>query len=199
MDNAIRRLVELAHEAGAVSMGNFTLASGKKSHYYFDGRLITMHPEGINLIASCIMRLARKAKCHATGGPAVGAVPIVTAVVAGSSGSLSHSPIFGFMVRQARKNHGTQKIIEGYLEPGQRVALVDDTCSTGAALLQSIEAVEQAGAAVATVIVLMDRQEGGSQEINARGYGFHALLQMDSQGRIEPGTTEEELVTPMEQ
>jgi orotate phosphoribosyltransferase len=94
--------------------------------------------------------------------------------------------ISGFYVRSERKGHGTERLIEGNLPatPGARVAIVDDTMTTGGALLRAAEAVEAAGCRVAKVVVVVDRRQGGAETLRAKGYDVTALFEADEQGRI---------------
>jgi orotate phosphoribosyltransferase len=85
-------------------------------------------------------------------------------------------PLRAFIVRKEAKQHGTGKAIEGELAAGERVAIVDDVMTTGGSVKQAIEAVEKLGAKVAKVVCLVDRGEGGSMELSAKGYDFAALF-----------------------
>ena len=91
--------------------------------------------------------------------------------------------ISGFIVRKETKGHGTGKLIEGPLTPGSRVAIVDDTCSTGGSLFQAIAAAEDVGCQVVKVLSILDRREGGSEKLRARGYDFSSLLVATPEGR----------------
>ncbi len=179
----VHRLLELALERGALKYGEFTLSSGKKSSYYFDGRLLSLDPEGALLIGRALVPLLRQAGVDAVGGPTLAADPIVTAVALTSQ--LEGKGIPAFIVRKETKEHGTGQLIEGPLASGSRVAIVDDTCTTGGSLLHAIAAAEAAGCTVVKVLVLLDRREGGTEELARRGYDFSALMAADPQGQIE--------------
>ncbi len=88
-------------------------------------------------------------------------------------------------MRKETKGHGTGQLIEGNLQPGSRVAIVDDTCTTGGSLIHAIEAAEAAGCTVVKVLVLLDRREGGTEELQKRGYDFTALMVANPDGKIE--------------
>ncbi len=179
----IERLLSLAVSSGALKYGNFTLTSGKKSRYYFDGRLLSLDPAGSRLIAEALLPVLQAAGVDAVGGPTLGADPIVAAVavVSGQQGQ----PVPGFIVRKEAKAHGTGQAIEGPLLPGTKVAIVDDTCTTGGSLFQAIEAAEGVGCEVVKVAAVLDRNEGGSAELRRRGYDFAALLRANQDGEIE--------------
>ena len=183
MSDTAQRMLQLALERGALKYGDFTLSSGKKSGYYFDGRLLSLDPEGAYLIGQALLPLVRQASAEAVGGPTLGADPIVTAVALTSH--LEGGAVSAFIVRKEAKAHGMGQGIEGPLRPGSRVAIVDDTCTTGGSLLQAIEAAEGAGCRVVKVLALLDRREGGGEELQRRGYDFTALLGANSAGMIE--------------
>jgi nicotinate-nucleotide adenylyltransferase len=179
----VDRLLELALELGALKYGDFTLSSGKKSRYYFDGRLLSLNPQGANLIGQVLVPILHLAGVKAVGGPTLGADPIVTAVALTSY--QEGDPISAFIVRKEAKAHGTAQSIEGALAPGSRVAIIDDTCTTGASLLQAIAAAEAIGCTVVKVLALLDRGEGGADELRRRGYDFQALMAATPEGKIE--------------
>ena len=132
------RLVARALELEALKYGEFTLSSGKKSNYYFDGRKLSLDPEGAYLIGRCLLPLVLESGAQAVGGPTIGADPIVAALAMTSY--IEGTPVSAFVVRSKVKEYGTRKLIEGNIVKGNRVAMVDDTCSTGGNLLQAIEA-----------------------------------------------------------
>ena len=105
------------------------------------------------------------------GGPATGAIPVATTIMHNSM-----QPMSVFYVRPHPKDHGRTDLIQGSLAP--KVALVDDTCTTGAALLQAAQAVEQAGSRVRQIIVLFERDDGGSR-IKDAGYRYQALVRFE--------------------
>ena len=95
-------------------------------------------------------------------------------------------PIPGLIVRKEAKEHGGGRLIEGPLVEGMKVAVTDDTCSTGKNLFHAIAAVEAAGCKVVKVLSVLDRHQGGSDELKRRGYDFVALLEADEDGNIRP-------------
>ena len=177
------KILELAVELKALIYGDFTLSSGRKSSYYFDGRLLTLYPEGAYLVGKAFFEALRETGVRAIGGPTLAADPIVAAVALTSH--LEGKPISAFIVRKDSKGHGTHKIIEGPLQNGSLVAIVDDTCTMGSSLFHAIEAAESAGCTVAHVMVILDRREGGSDELAQRGYKFSALLEAAPDGQIQ--------------
>ena len=185
MENVADRLLQLALDLGALRYGDFTLTSGRKSGYYFDGRLLSLDPEGAYLIGQALLPLARAAGAEAIGGPTLGADPIVAAVALVSHLEPAGGAIPAFIVRKEAKAHGMGNAVEGHLAPGSKVAVVDDTCTTGGSLFQAIEAAEAAGCSVVQAFAVLDRREGGSDELRRRGYGFTPLLVANDKGEIE--------------
>jgi orotate phosphoribosyltransferase len=165
--DAISELRQLLKETGAVKTGEFTLSSGKKSNFYIDCRKVTLHPRGAKLIGRLVLEKIRGLKVHAVGGLTLGADPITGAVV-----TLGDIP--GFIVRKKEKEHGTRQKIEGIIEPGWNVVIVEDVATTGASALQAIEAVESIGAKVVKVIAVVDREEGAKDAL--KNYDFDPIL-----------------------
>lgn len=168
------RLVELCNELGLVQEGDFRLSSGDESNYYFDGRLLSLNPEGLELVSKLMYPMLESVGAEAVGGLELGAVPITAGVVQYSQGT--RNPMSGFIVRKNRKENGTRQIIEGKEITGKRVAIVDDVCTAGTAIFRSIEAVELAGANVVKVVTVLDRNEGGANRLRSRNYDFSSLL-----------------------
>jgi orotate phosphoribosyltransferase len=162
----IKKLKDLLKNTGAVKTGEFTLSSGKKSNFYVDCRKVTLHPEGAKLIAKIILEKIKDLKVDAVGGLTLGADPIAAAVV-----TLSDIP--GFIVRKNAKEHGTRQRIEGLIEKGWNVVIVEDVVTTGASAKEAIEAAEAAGAKVVKVISVVDREEGAAQAL--KNYDFDPI------------------------
>lgn len=181
------QILELAKSKGALLFGEFELSSGGTSNYYFDGRVLSLDPEGGYRVAKAFLPILKKCGARAVAGPTLGADPIVSAVSVVSY--LEGSPIPGLIVRMEAKGHGGKRAIEGPtsgLEAGAPIAVVDDTCTTGASLFHAIDAVEAAGYRVVKVLTVLDRNEGGSAEIKRRGYSYQALLTANDSGEIYP-------------
>ncbi|MDH5307739.1 MAG: orotate phosphoribosyltransferase [Myxococcales bacterium] len=152
-----------------------TLASGAQSDFYLDLRQTLMRPRGIALAGELVLECLRAgAAVDAVGGMAVGAVPLIAAVLAAADRDPG-PPLVGFFVRKQRKEHGLARQIEGAFAAGQNVALLEDTVTTGGSTLQALDVVEAAGASVSRVICLVDREEGARQAFAARGISLEAL------------------------
>ena len=166
-------LMELVRKL-ALQLGDFTLASGKKSKYYLDCRKVTLDSAGANLIADGMLELLGDDLPDAVGGMAIGADPITAAIitVAGRSGKA----LRGFIVRKEAKQHGTGRDVEGPVQPGDRVIVVEDVVTTGGSSLAAIEKAEAFGLKVLGVLAIIDRLEGGRETLSARGYSLQTLL-----------------------
>ncbi len=169
----------------ALKFGQFTLASGKQASYYLDGKQVTLDAYGSLLVAEGILDLlvAAGPLPAAVGGMSIGADPITSAVVTMSA--VRNTPILGFMVRKESKGHGTNRYIEGPVQPGSEVVIVEDVVTTGGSSLQAIERCEAFGLKIARVIAIIDRMEGGAEAFTNRGYPFVSLLTIRDFG-IEP-------------
>ena len=154
----------------SLKFGDFTLVSGRKSKFYFDSKKTTLLPEGSYLAALEILQAIREhgIEADAIGGMTLGADPLVCPVAALSQ--IEGPPIRAFIVRKAAKGHGTERRIEGELEPGSRVIVLDDVVTTGGSTLSAIEATEAAGHRVVAVLSLVDREEGGAAKLAAWPY-----------------------------
>jgi len=172
------RLVTLLVERSA-RRGSFTLASGRQSSLYIDARQTTMSPEGLTLIGPLAHAELRRAgwRVDSVGGLTLGADPIAYAIAYASA--LAATPLRAFTVRKEPKAHGQTKLIEGNFQKGNTVVVIDDVVTRGESTLKAIDAVEKEGGKVAFVAVLVDRQEGGRQRIEERGYSVVSLFTKD--------------------
>ena len=172
-----RERLKVILKENSILRGKFKLASGKESDYYIDARLTTLHPEGVYLVGKIFLDVIRKdPQIQAVGGPTMGADPIVGSII-----SQSHQdgrPVRGFLVRKEEKQHGTGKLIEGNLKPGDKVAIVEDVSTTGGSILKAIEAVRSFGASVKKVLVIVDRDEGAREVFEDTGYEFFSIFRI---------------------
>jgi orotate phosphoribosyltransferase len=158
----------------ALQIGQFKLASGKMSGYYLDCRKVTLDSAGANLIADGMLELMGPELPDAVGGMAIGADPITAAIitVAGRIGK----KLKGFIVRKEAKQHGTGRDVEGPVQPGDSVIIVEDVVTTGGSSLAAIEKAEAFGLKVRGAMAIIDRLEGGREMLAARGYSLQTLL-----------------------
>ena len=141
----------------------FTLSSGLKSNYYFDCKKTSLDPEGMDLIGNIVFDMLKDSAIEAVGGLSLGADPIANSIALVSF--QQGRPINPFIVRKDAKGHGTKSRIEGNVKAGDRVAILDDVVTTGASTITAIEAAREAGLVIDRVIVLVDREEGGTENI----------------------------------
>jgi orotate phosphoribosyltransferase len=154
-------------------LGEFKLSSGGTSDYYIDCRTTTLHAEGGRLTGHAILELleAHHIDAEAVGGLTMGADPIVSNVATASAWRAQSNPqadsrpplLHGFLVRKAEKAHGTGRRIEGFCQPGARVVIVDDVCTTGASTIAAIEAAKEAGMEIAAVVCIVEREEANGR------------------------------------
>jgi orotate phosphoribosyltransferase len=171
-----RELLDLVLEV-SFRRQRVTLASGAESDFYLDLRQTLMRPRGVALAGALVLdRLLAGPPVQAVGGMAVGAVPLVSAVLAAAAARDPATPLLGFFVRKAPKQHGLAKRIEGAFEAGQTVALLEDTVTTGGSTLEALELVEAEGGKVARVFCIVDRGEGAADAFAARGVELEALF-----------------------
>src|SRR5246127_95069 len=163
LDNRTALLSLLARTS--FKLGNFNLSAGGTSDYYIDCRTTTLHAEGGRLTGLAILDLLRehKLKPAGVGGLTMGADPIVSNVATASAWRAQQHPnsplIHGFLVRKSEKTHGTGRRIEGFLEKGAPVLIVDDVCTTGTSTVTAIQAARDAGMKVVAAVCLVEREE----------------------------------------
>jgi len=177
-----KKLLDKAIKLKALVYGDFTLSSGLKSNFYFDGRLLSMDPQASKIIANWIIDKSYDYNIDYIGGPAVAAVPLIGATVALSS--LTKKPLKGFFVRADKKEHGTQKLIEGNIKPNSSVVVLDDTISTGGSLFQAISAIEEINCDIKLVLSVLDRKMGGSEKIRKKGINYESIFEINSKGEF---------------
>jgi orotate phosphoribosyltransferase len=176
MADARKELLDLILEV-SFRREKVTLSSGKESDFYLDLRQTLMRPRGVVLAGALVYEeLKSGAPVESVGGMAVGAVPFVSAVLAAAEAKDKGTPLLGFFVRKEKKGHGLGRQIEGAFAPGQTVALLEDTVTTGGSTLQALDLVEEAGGKVARVICLVDRGEGGADAFKERGVVLESLF-----------------------
>ena len=180
------RLIELFKER-ALKFGEFKLVSGKTASYYLDGKQITLQSEGLRQVSEGLLDLLADVEYDAIGGMSIGADPIIggTITVAAERGQ----DVQGFLVRKESKGHGTNKFIEGPVQPGARVVIVDDVVTTGGSSLLAVDRIEEFGCKVVQVVAIVDRMEGGAANFAKRDLPLRSLLTIEDFD-IEPPPAE---------
>lgn len=172
-----RRLAQLLLQK-SYREGDFLLASGKRSSWYFDCRVTALSAEGSWLIGELFNDLLKEFPIAGVGGMTMGADPLVSAVT-----TLSNSfgrPLNGLLVRKEAKGHGTNKYVEGMANfaASDNVAMLEDVVTTGRSLLLACDRVRACGLQIAAVCALVDREEGGREALAEAGYNLLALFTM---------------------
>ena len=155
----------------------FKLVSGWMSNYYFNCKTVTLHPEGMYLIGNLVFDMIKDLNAKGIGGLTLGADPIAYAVAYTSF--LKKRPMEAFVVRKTAKSHGTMQWIEGNVNKGDRVVIVDDVITTGKSTIEAINRAKEEGLDIVRVISLIDRQEGGREAVEASGYKLDSLITRD--------------------
>ncbi|MBQ2476706.1 MAG: orotate phosphoribosyltransferase, partial [Desulfovibrio sp.] len=161
--------------------GDFLLASGRRSDYYFDCRVTALHAEGSELIGNLFFEavseiIASGTPVKGVGGMTMGADPLVSATTVVSS--QKGQPLNGLLVRKESKGHGTNQFVEGLanFEAGDPVVVLEDVVTTGGSLLKACQRIESAGLKIVAVCCILDREEGGREKLKEAGYELKALF-----------------------
>jgi len=162
-------LIRLLKDNQVIKFGKFTLSSGSESDFYVDMKKAITDPEILSQVAKIISHIILDDKIDLVAGPALGAVPIATAVAL-------YSGIPMLMIRKAQKGYGTSKLIEGELKEGDRVIVVEDVTTTGNSLLKAVRAVQDNGGVVERTFVIVDREEGAVEHLKKEGVILEPLV-----------------------
>lgn len=160
-------LVLSLHSIGAIQFGKFKLKSGLLSPFYLDLRILVSHPNVLRDVASALAQTLNPLKFDRIAAIPYAALPIGTAVALEMDRPLIYP-------RQAKKDYGTERVIEGKFNAGETVVVLDDVITTGASKLEAIATLLEARLKVRDVVVLIDRAQGGAEELAARGYNLFA-------------------------
>lgn len=167
------RLRDIIRDHSLLQGGDFVLSSGRRSALFFDMKMTMLDPEGSALIAEAVLDLIEGEEAEFIGGIELGAVPIVAAVCAESA---RRRPIRGFIVRKRKKGHGTDQLIDGHIREGARVIVVEDVTTTGASVMQAVEAARAMGCQVSKAITIVDRLEGAAENLAKEGVELKSVF-----------------------
>jgi orotate phosphoribosyltransferase len=164
-------LTQALKDCGALQFGDFTLASGAKSSYYIDIKKASTNPKVLYLISQLMAMKMQDLNLRPDriAGVVLGSVPLAAAL----------SLVTGVpyvMIRKEKKDHGTGKLIEGDLEAGDKVLVVEDVITTAGSSIKAIETLRASGAVVTDVISVIDREGGGKENLADVGVDFHPLV-----------------------
>ena len=171
-DSRHRDLIIGLAELGALQFGDFTLASGQRSSLYVDLRLLVSQPSLMSTAARAYTGLLESLRCDRIAGIPYAALPIGAAVSLASGVPLIYN-------RKETKSHGLGKDIEGIWQPGERVVVIEDVITTGGSIVRTVELFRSAGLVVEDAIVLLDRQQGGVENLQQAGIRVHSVLALD--------------------
>lgn len=188
-ERLIRLLIEKAFKYSEEPV--FKLVSGRMSNYYFNCKAVTLHPEGMHLIGNLIYDMIRDSGARGIGGLTLGADPIADAVAYTSY--LKGNPVEAFVVRKSAKSHGTMQWIEGNVQKGDRVVIVDDVITTGKSTIEAINKAKEAGLDVVKVIALVDRQEGGRENIETLGFNVEPVVTREEVMKVYRATDRQDI------
>ncbi|MFA5188623.1 MAG: orotate phosphoribosyltransferase [Patescibacteria group bacterium] len=171
------KLFNLMISTGSIKFGKFTLASGRESSYYCDGRIASTHPDTAPLIGQLLLQIMDENNLQpdSIGGLETGAIPIVGQVQAAAH-YLGQRPLKSFYVRKQPKGHGTKSQIEGNFKSSDKVVIFEDVTTSGTSAGIALDAVLLKEATVCAVICLLDRQEGAQEYFKQRGIPFYPLF-----------------------
>jgi orotate phosphoribosyltransferase len=156
---------------------SFKLVSGRMSRFYVNCKPTTLSPRGMFLVGHLVFDIIKDLKPDGIGGLTFGADPMAMATAFVSE--LKGSPINAFSIRKTQKDHGIVKWVEGDLQPGQRVVIIDDVATTGGSTIKAIERAGSEGLDVVKAVILVDRQEGGLENIRQHVRDVSAVISRD--------------------
>jgi uridine monophosphate synthetase len=164
-------LVNHLFDTGCVQFGTFTLKSGLTSPIYVDLRLLVSHPPLLREVAQAMADIACTLTFDRIAAIPYAGIPIGVAMALEMNRPLIYP-------RREVKDHGTRRAIEGIFEPGETVLMVDDLITRGDSKLEAVAPLEAAGLEVQDVLVLIDREQGGADDLAQHGYRLHAVLRL---------------------
>lgn len=183
-------LILKLHEIGAVKFGEFTLKSGIVSPIYIDLRMTVSYPKVLEAVADAIYGKIDDVYYDLICGVPYTALPIATAI------SLRHNEPM-ILRRKEAKGHGTKKIIEGQFFPDQVCMVIEDLVTSAASIFETIESLEAEGLIIRDAAVLIDREQGGREHLNAQGYALHSAITLSEildtlqgHGKIDAATAQ---------
>ena len=155
----------------------FKLVSGKMSHFYVNCKPTTLHPRGMFLVGHLVFEAVKDLDIKGLGGLTFGADPVAFATAFASE--IMGKPIHAFSIRKTQKDHGIIRWIEGDMQPADRVVIIDDVATTGGSTIKAIDRARSEGLEVVKAVILVDRQEGGLENIRLHVDDVTAIVTRD--------------------
>ncbi len=155
----------------------FKLVSGKMSRFYINCKPTTLSPRGMYLVGHLVFEAIKDLNVDGVGGLTFGADPIAVATAFVSE--LKKSPIKAFSIRKTKKDHGIIRWVEGDITPGERVVIIDDVVTTGGSTIKAVQRARSEGLYVVKAVILVDRQEGGLENIREHVEDVSAIITRD--------------------
>jgi orotate phosphoribosyltransferase len=173
LEDKRRRLLAIIRRCSLLRDRDFLLTSGRSSGFFFDMKRTMLDPEGAALLAELLFDRVAGEAVDCIGGMETGAIPLVANLCLRS---WPEKPMRGFFVRKAAKGHGTDQRVDGRLEPGSRVILLEDVTTTGGSAMQAVAEARRLGCTIVKIVTVVDRLEGAGDNFAAAGIPFEALF-----------------------
>jgi len=168
-----RREVTLALlRAGCLKRGRFKLSSGRISDVYVDIRRLYSYPYELRIVVEEMSEVARELGCDMVAGIETSGIPLASLIA-----FLLGKPMV--YVRKSLKGHGTMRLVEGVVEEGAKVLVVDDVATTGSSILRAVRVLRHLGVSVERALVVVDRGEGAAEALGKEGVELHSLVSLD--------------------
>ena len=168
----VKEFATFLHEKGAIKFGDFTLSSGKKSSYYVDLRMVASFPHQFRKMIKHLQNQIIE-KVGLENFDYIVSIPTGGLVIASSLAFETVKPLI--YVRNKPKEYGTSKSIEGFIERGKKVLMIDDVATTGGSIINAIESLKESGIIVSDAFVIINRMEGAAESLEAKGVKMHQL------------------------
>lgn len=188
MDNETLQCILDLNKIGAIKFGDFKLKSGAHSPVYIDLRMIISYPELLRKISRLMWNKVKEFDIDFICGVPYTALPIAT-----SCSLRNYIPMV--MRRKERKAYGTGKLIEGVFEKGKKCLVMEDLVTSGMSVFETVEPLEQSGLDVEHIVAFIDREQGGRETIEQKGYKFHSVVSLS---QLLKATGNEELLRASE-
>jgi len=169
----VKEFAEFLHQKGIIRFGDFTLASGKKSSYYVDLRLVPSFPHQFRLMIRHLQDTISE-EIGLDSFDAIASVPTGGLVIASALAMETVKPLA--YVRSQAKSYGTGKLVEGVVTEGMKILIVDDVATTGGSVINGIKELRKSGAVITDAYVIVNRLEGAQDALGAENVKMHHLL-----------------------